>query len=411
MRTPARLTEGPVLRTLVGLTVPMVGGLFSALTFNLADTYFVSRLGTRELAAMSFTFPVVMVLMGIAWGLGTGTISVISRAIGRGGHAAVRRLASDSLMLSFLTVLFSAGIGILTIDPLFTLLGATPETLPLIREYMVIWYPGIVFLVIPMVANAAIRATGDTRFPALIMIGATGANLILDPVLIFGWFGFPRMELRGAAVATVIARAGTMVVSLLILHFRDRMLDFSPPNLKEVWNSWKQLGTIALPASATNIMAPLSVGVVTRLIAEYGPNAVAAWGAGSRITAFTLIPVFALCSGMVPFIGQNWGAKNYSRVTQARSYAYRFAFFWGTLMLLALHLAAEPVAGLFSDQPGVVREIVLYLWILPIGYGMFGIFNVTEETLNAIGKPIVASIQTLVHMFIFYIPFALLGAH
>lgn len=156
----AKLTEGPVGATLLGLSVPMMGGIFGAIGFNLADTYFVALLGTRELAAMSFTFPVAMVMIGLAFGLSTGTVSVVSQAIGRGEMGRVKRLVTDSLVLAFLAVLAVSIAGMLTIDPLFTLLGATPETLPLIREYMLIWYPGMVCLVVPIVANAAIRATG-----------------------------------------------------------------------------------------------------------------------------------------------------------------------------------------------------------------------------------------------------------
>ena len=411
MQTSAKLTQGPVASTLVHLSLPMVGGIFSVFAFNLADTYFVSQLGTGELAAMSFTFPVVMVLFGLAMGLGTGTTAVVSQAIGRGDTSGVRRLVSDSLVLAFLAVLVAAAVGIATIEPLFTLLGAGPDVLPLIGQYMEIWYLGIVFLVIPMVANAAIRATGDTKFPALMMVAATLSNLILDPILIFGWLGVPALGLRGAAIATVIARAGTMVAALLILHFRERLLDFSPPSWAAVWQSWKQVGYIALPATTTNWLEPLGLGIVTRLIATYGAPAVAAWGAGSRIGAVALIPIFAFCSGLVPFVGQNWGAEQFERVKKGRTYGYIFAFCWGVLLIGVLRLVAEPVAGLFSRDAAVVREIVRYLWIIPFGFGMVGILSVTEETLNAIGKPIFASLQTLLHMFVFYIPLAFFGAH
>ncbi|NKB65770.1 MAG: MATE family efflux transporter [Candidatus Latescibacteria bacterium] len=410
MQTTAKLTQGPVAATLFHLSLPMVGGLFSIFAFNLADTYFVSQLGTNELAAMSFTFPMVMVLFGLAMGLSTGTIAVVSQAIGRGDTSGVKRLVSDSLVLAFLAVLVTAAIGIATIDPLFSLLGAGPQVLPLIREYMEIWYLGIVFLVVPMVANAAIRATGDTKFPALMMVLSTAANIILDPILIFGWFGVPALGLQGAAIATLIARAGTMAAALLILHYRDRLLDFSPPNLGQVWQSWKEVGHIALPATATNWLQPVGLGLVTRLIATYGAPAVAAWGAGSRISGIALIPVFALCSGLVPFIGQNWGAGQFDRVKKGRSYGYLFALGWGLLLIGVLRLVAEPVAALFSQDQAVIREIVRYLWIIPFGFAMVGILNITEETLNAIGKPIFASLQTLLHMFLFFIPLAFIGA-
>ena len=405
----ATLTEGPVGRVLAGLAAPMVLGLFSVISFNLTDTYFVSQLGTRELAAMSFTFPVVSVMFGIAMGLGTGTISVVSRAIGAGEQARVRRISSDSLMLSFLTVLVAAGLGMVTIDPLFRALGATDDVLPLIREYMMIWYPGMVFLVVPMVANASIRAAGDTRLPALIMTGGTLINFVLDPLLIFGLLGFPRWELKGAAVATVIGRFLILVASLAILHFRKRMLDFSPPGLRDVLQSWRQVAGLAIAATATNIMPSVAVAFVTRLVAAYGEGAVAAWGAGSRVSHFVLIPVFALGSGLVPFVGQNWGAERYDRVRQARRYAYRFAFFWGLAMVAVLHFGAQAIAGVFSDDGAVVGKIVDYLWIVPLGYGMMGVFFMTEETLNAIGRPAVATATTAIHMFVLYAPLAYAG--
>ena len=297
-----------------------------------------------------------------------------------------------------------------TIDPLFSLLGAGPEILPLIRDYMLIWYAGIAFLVVPMVANASIRAGGDTRLPAMIMVAAMVTNLALDPILIFGWFGIPRMELKGAAWATVISRAGTMVASLAILHYRDHMLDFRPPSLVQLWRSWKAVLGIAVPTAATNFMQPLAMAVATRLIAQFGAPAVAAWGAGERITAFALIPVAAVCSALVPLVGQNWGAQKYSRVHQARRLGYLFSIAWGVAMLGLLRLAGEPLAAIFSAEPDVGREIVRYLWIMPFGYALYGVLNVSEETLNAIGRPLAATLQTLIHMFLFYVPFAFAGA-
>ena len=395
---------------LSSLALPMLGGIFSVIAFNLADTYFVSQLGTRQLAAMSFTFPVVMVMLGIAFGLTTGTAAAVSRAIGRGETNTIRRLSADALTLAFLVVLIAATIGMLTIDPLFLLLGATPGLLPLIRDYMLIWYPGMVFLVIPMVANAAIRAGGDAKFPALIMSGGMIANIILDPLLIFGLFGLPRLELQGAAIASIIARAATMTASLLILHFRDRMIDWSPPSPKAVWQSWKTIGITALPAATTNLMNPVAVGIVTRLIAPYGAGAVAAWGAGSRVTMFILIPVYAVCSALMPFIGQNWGAGLYQRVNQARRYATVFAFFWGLAMLGLLWLIAEPIARLFNDDTTVVKEITLFLLIIPIGYCMAGVFQVAEDVLNAIGRPMVSAVQTTIYMFLLYVPLGYAGS-
>ncbi|MGB3507660.1 MAG: MATE family efflux transporter, partial [Microcoleaceae cyanobacterium] len=130
-----QLTEGKVGKVLLKLTLPMVLGIFAVIGFNIVDTYFVGQLGTNELAAMSFTFPVVTLLGSVSMGLGTGAISVIARAIGEGDNRdRVRRLTTDSLILSLIIVAILVILGLTTIEPVFTALGAKAEILPLIRQ-------------------------------------------------------------------------------------------------------------------------------------------------------------------------------------------------------------------------------------------------------------------------------------
>ncbi|MCK5179038.1 MAG: polysaccharide biosynthesis C-terminal domain-containing protein, partial [Candidatus Omnitrophica bacterium] len=222
MNEKNHLTQGPVTKKLIALTIPMIFAMLSMVVFNLVDTFFVSRLGTKELAAMGFTFPVVMFIANIAMGFGVATSSLVSMAIGRGDDHQVRRLTTDSLIISFFVVLIFSILGFLSMDWMFRLLGADGETLPLVKQYMRIWYMGSVFVVIPMIGNSAIRACGDTFFPSLTMTISMVINAILDPLLIFGLWGFPRLELEGAAIATVIARAVALVFSFLILHFKKK---------------------------------------------------------------------------------------------------------------------------------------------------------------------------------------------
>ena len=230
----ASLTYGPIRPILVRLTIPMLFGIVGMVVFNLVDTIFIGRLGTNELAALSFTFPVVMMITSLGLGLGTGASSLISHAIGVGNRNQVQRITSDSLVLSLLIVIIFASVGYFTIDPLFTALGATPATLGHIRSYMEIWYLGVPFVIIPMVGNHALRAKGDMRMPALIMLVIVIVNIILDPLLIFGLGPFPELGLKGAAIATVIARGISLCMGLYVLHFRDNMITYSTPSMAEL---------------------------------------------------------------------------------------------------------------------------------------------------------------------------------
>ncbi len=410
MTKEARLIDPPVGGTLFRMTVPMIFGILAMVAFHLTDTFFVAQLGTNALAAMSFTFPVVFVIHSISMGLGVGVSAVVSRVIGSGDHDQVRRLTTDSLVLAMLVVGFFVATGLLTIDPLFRLLGATDEIVPLIKSYMKIWYTGVLFVVIPMVGNSAIRATGDTKTPSLIMVAAVTVNVILDPLLIFGIGPFPRMELAGAALATVFARATALLVSLWVLGRRERMLTLVLLPIRNLIRSWRSVLYIGLPTAGTNMIVPVALGIITRMVAEYGPQPVAALGVATRIDPFALAVIFALSASLGPFVGQNLGAGRYDRIKLAVWYSHRFAVGWGLLMLAVLALSARPIASLFSDTPAVVDTTVHYLRLVPIGYGLQGVLLLSNMTLNILKKPLHAASLNLTQMFVLYIPLAFIGS-
>ncbi len=408
-RWKAVLTEGPVGKTLTRLTVPMVAGIVGMVAFNLTDTFFVGRLGTTELAALSFTFPVVLVIIRFTMGIGIGASTVISRAIGRGDSHAVRRLTTDSLSLALMAVVVFVAAGYLTMDPVFRALGADMTILPMVKTYMGIWFAGLFFVFFPMVSNNAIRANGDTKTPALIMLTAVFANIILDPLLIFGIGPFPRLGLAGAAVATVFTRMITFSLSFYIVHFRMKMLTFERVPFADVLESWKKILYIGLPAAATRIIIPIGVGVITSMIAKTGPKAVAGFGVATKIEFFALAVVFALSSVLSPFVGQNWGAGKLDRVRKGISLSNRFSFFWGIGMFALLALFARPIAAIFSGDPEVIATIVLYTRTVAATYCMFGIFVILSFVLNVLHRPIHAAILAAGQTFLLAIPLAWAG--
>jgi putative MATE family efflux protein len=388
----------------------MVIGMIAMISYGLADTYFVGQLGTLPLAAMSFTFPVAFVMSGISFGIGTGTSSVLARLMGSGDRRAVQRLTTHSIMLGALLGLVMLTLGLLTIDPLFTALGATEETLPLIHEYMQILYLGGMFSVLPMIGNSAIRATGDAKMPAIIMSVSALFNITLDPIMIFGLFGMPRMELRGAAIATVLASMGTFVAAFAILYFREGLIRFRYVALKGLLDSWRTILHVGIPAMANNLVVPVTVGVITSLVAAYGPEAVAGFGVASRIEAMSLIVVFAISAAIAPFVGQNAGAGALDRVQRAVRLSIVFCQVYGLLMAGVLALFAPTIVAAFDDHPGVLQAATQYLWVVPVTFGAFGVSMVTSTAFNALGKPLPSTVLMFVKMIVVYIPLATLGS-
>ena len=184
------LTQGNVAGQLFSLTWPMLFGMLGMVIFNLVDTYFLGKLGVEPLAAIGFTFPVIMFLNGIAQGVGIGTSSLISRNVITADRNKMKTMASSALLLGLLLVVLFVAVGISTIRPLFTLLGAEGDVLDYIHDYMSVWYLGVPFVVLPMVGNNIVRATGDTFTPGMLMVASAVINTVLDPLLIFGYGPF-----------------------------------------------------------------------------------------------------------------------------------------------------------------------------------------------------------------------------
>lgn len=218
------LTQGPIRQHLIRLSIPMIWGILAIISFQLVDTYYISLLGTEYLAAISFTFPVTMTVFSLIIGLGIGMSSVLSRKIGAGDHDEIIRIATHGLILAAMVALCVSVLGLLIMKPLFQIMGADEQMMPIITDYMTIWFAGIVFITIPVVGNSGIRASGDTLNPAINMMLAAGLNALIGPFLIFGLWGFPRMEVQGAALATLISYLFAMGFSLFVLYVRKKMI-------------------------------------------------------------------------------------------------------------------------------------------------------------------------------------------
>ncbi|SGY81629.1 Na(+) driven multidrug efflux pump [Moritella viscosa] len=392
------------------MAVPMAYGLLAVLGFSLVDTYFVSLLGTQALAAISFTFPVTFFVSALAMGLGTGLSACLARLLGQGQHQDAARLTSDGLLLALTTILTVAIIGINSIEPLFKVLGATESLMVYIQDYMFYWYIAIPFLVIPMVGNAAIRATGDTKTPSRVMIIAGFMNGILDPLLIFGIGPFPELGVKGAAIASGLSWLITFAVAIYLLRYREQLLLLTKPSLGNMLKNWRKITAIGLPASLTNMLSPVNNAFVMWQLATFSTTAVAAYGAGTRLEAILLIGMIAVSSMLSPFIAQNSSANNPQRCLTAIKLAIRYSLISQLSIYLLIALAAPYIATLFSDDVAVISHLSLYLYIIPATFAMQGIMMAVASSLNGFNRPISALSLSLSRSLLI-ITLSSLGAH
>jgi len=404
------LTQGSILRHLIRMALPMMIGITASMGFILADTYFIGKLGPGELATMGFVGPIAMIIVSASIGLSAGTSSVMARASGNGDHQALVRLATSSFLISVFISLCFTVVGLLTIDPLFTLMGADQQTMPMIREYMHVWYWSPLFIIVPMVAMGVMRALGDTTLQGRLMLIAALANVVLDPIMIFGLFGFPRLELAGAALATLITRAGTFAAVMYYLAYRFHVIKFSRDVFASFRESFRKITHVGIPAMGTNMIIPLSGGIVIAIIAMFGNDAVAGTNVALRIESVTIIVFYALSAVIGPFAGQNIGAGRHDRIEKALRLCALFAVIWGAILAVIIAVGAPYVTRQFSNDLSIQTYANSYLYIMPVSYGAYGFVMIANATFNGIGKPIPGVIISTLRVAIFQFPLVMIAA-
>lgn len=406
------LTKGDIKGHLIRMTIPMIWGIAAIISFQLVDTYYVSLLGTQYLAAMSFTFPVTLMIFSIIMGFGISVSSVVSRLIGEGKQEDVRRVTSHALILVFSVGCLISALGLLLHDKIFESMGADADMRALIHDYMSIWLLGVPFLALPFSGNSAIRASGSATIPAIIMVTSAILNAIIAPFLIYGWAGLPQMALQGAAIATVFCQFLSAVAVLYVLSRAKKMvLPLRNLQLFHFKDSFKRIIFIALAAGLTSAIGPLVSSFIVSILADFGTEAVAAFGIASRVEAFAFIILMALAVGMGPVIGQNYGARQWGRVDEALRMAIGFSVLWCIGVAIVLMIFAQPIANLFSDDPIVLYYAKMCFFVLAPSYLFASLMSGWSSAFNALGRPQISLMMTLIRMVAVTVPSVIIGAN
>jgi putative MATE family efflux protein len=407
----SKLVDKSVPKAIIGMAIPMLAGTFAMTMYQLTNAWFVSRLGTEALAAISFTFPVVMFITLLVRGLGSGAIPLVAHAIGERDNKKAAILATHALILGIPFSALISVLGILTITPLFSRLGASSEVIGFIARYMKIWYSGTVIMVLQMVIMDVIISTGNTKAVSFLLVSSTVLNAFLDMVLIFGVFGMPKMGIAGAALATILSQAATLVVALYILIKRLRLIDTSVPDVGQLLKSWGKILRFGIPGSLGMIMHPVSSAVITKLAAGYGTAAVAAIGLAGRIEMFALMIPMTVGIPLVPLIAQNYGARRMDRIKKARKGTMLFAVLYGIFIGLMLIVFAKPMARIFSTETAVIDVLCSYIYITSMGYGMGEVFRYAGFTMIGTHKPLRASVLNTLRVVVLLIPLTIAGSY
>ena len=385
-------------------SLPATVGMVVAATYNIADTIFIGRLGSEAIAALSIAFPIQMILGAIGVGIGVGAASLLSRSLGAGNVGDAEKALGQVISLSLLFGLLVALISLYYLRPLLLFIGASGEVLNYAEDYTSVITLGSVFFFMIMSLNNVVRAEGSPILSMQVMIGSSLLNIALDPLFIFS-FG---LEVKGAAIATVIAKAlGALV---LLSHFArgKSNLCLSWSNLRFEKQTIFEIARIGFPSMLRLLSKNLSLTATNMILAGFGHIPIAAMGLYFRLQSLIIMPVIGFSQGLLPVIGYNYGANKKERIREAVIKGFVISTVFITTLALVNYSIPTTLLSVFTSDPELLTMGSYALRIMILMFPLIGMQLIASIFFQAIGKAIPSLILSLLREVMIFIPVLLI---
>jgi len=409
-----KLLNGSITKSLLLIAVPIIFANILQTLYQFIDTFWVGRLGTNAVAAVSLSFPILFFMISLAMGLVMATSILIAQYNGRGDNNKVSSTLGQSFILIIILATSLGIIGYFSSHYLLSFLTKDLLVLNQATSYLQISFIGIVAMFIYNIFQSSLRGVGEVKVPLIIISIAVILNFFLDPVLMFGWKFIPAMGVSGVALATLITEYLSAIIGIIILirgkygiklRFKDLKLKFS----------WiKKILKLGLPTSME--MSSRSIGMVlmTFIVSLYGTLTIASFGIGMRIFMFIIIPGIGFSIATSTLVGNNLGARQHERAEKIVKTGMKIGFL--TLMFLGiiLFIFAKPISAFFvPNEPALILESAFLIKIMALSFGFIGIQMVIIGTFKAAGKTstamFLALFNTIMLVAISYILSSLFG--
>jgi len=400
------LTHLPVERAIVLLSIPMMLEMLMESLFAVVDVFFVARLGTEAVAAVGLTESVMMLDYSLAIGLSMAATAMVARRVGEGDRDGAAPTAVQVLWLGIGTSVVMGIAGWYFTGDILRLMGAEDKVLEQGSGYARILFTGNATVMLLFLLNAVFRGAGDASLAMRSLWLANGINIILDPCLIFGWGPFPEMGIEGAAVATVIGRGIGVAYQLWHLFRGTHIVRVARRHLNWAWDTVGRLFSIGSVGAGQYLVASASWLFLTRIVADFGPDAMAGYTIAIRVMVFSILPAWGIANAASTLVGQHLGAGQPDEAERSTWKASRYAVLF-MLGIMVLYLAmAGPIIGLFTSVPTVVAEGTEALRVISLGYAFYGLGMVLSQGFNGAGDTRTPMLLNIVGFWMLEIPLA-----
>ncbi len=396
----------PVPKAIANLAIPTILGMLVTIIYNLADTFFVGQIGDpNQVAAVTITTPVFMMLMGIGNLFGMGSASYISRLLGSKSYDDVKRTSSFSFYSCIIVGALVTVICTPLINKIIKIIGSSKNTFDFAHQYLVVLVIGAVFIILSFALGQIIRSEGAAKEAMIGMMIGTVTNIILDPIFInaFDW------GVLGAAVATIIANVISVIYYIIYLIRKSEYLSISPKFFKPTSAIVKNIISIGTPASLTNILMSISAILLNIYAVSYGDTVVAALGIVNKINMLPVLLAIGLCQGVQPLIGYNYASGNHLRMKKAMKLTGIIGTVGSVLIMLLLYFISKDVVKIFIDDVQTVKLGTQFLRVNLISMPFFGILFLFTSTFQALGKALPSLFLAVSRQGFIFIPVLILG--
>lgn len=402
------LTQAPVSRVILTMAVPTIVSMLVTCFYVIVDTYFVGQLNTQSTAAVGIVFPLMSLIQAIGSFFGHGSGAYMSRELGARRTDNASSMATTGLVYALLTGILIAVVALLFLRPLSLVLGSTATSLPFTEQYMAIILLGAPFQIASFTLNSQLRMQGNARYAMWGIISGALLNVILDPILIFAC----GLQLRGAALATVIGQIVSVAVLLAMCHFRATTgVRLRPRFFSLHWHYVREIVYGGSPSLSRQGLASISVVLLNVAAAGYGDAAVAAMSIVSRVTMFVMAVIVGLGQGFQPFCGYCYGAALYNRLRHGFWFTVRVGFIFLLFFSAVFFCFAEQTIAVFRDDAIVIAVGSTALrWHLAV-YPLNAYIMAGNMMLQTTRRPIRANVLSSARRGLVFIPFILILPH
>ncbi len=400
------LANENISKLLLKLSIPASFGMVAQALYNVVDAIFIGRgVGPMGIAGIAVAFPIQMLIMGIAQVIGIGSASLISRSLGKNNIDDAEKTLGNLFSLTLISGILITIFGLIFLDPILKLFGATDAILPYSHSYMSVILFGSLFSIFSMSANNVVRAEGNAKVSMLAMFIGAILNMALDPLFIFGF----HLGIKGAAIATVLSKVVTTIWLLNYIFNGNSLMRFHLKNLKLFKNIITEIFAIGISSFVRTASGSILAGILNHLLVFYGGNiAITIYGLTNRLTSFFLMFVMGVGQGFQPIVGFNYGAKNYKRTKQSIYYAILYATIISTAGFAILQLFAPQLLSMFTKDASLISNSIAPLRIMSLLFPVMGFTIIVSTLFQAIGKAVPALILSLSRQILFLLPLVLI---